>query len=289
MKRFFVILMSALLLVSLAAMGETVMETAYTEEIIMIDGGDHQIPATLTLPKGTAGNTYPAVLMLHGNGSDRHEAGGGYDLLAPMMAEKGIASLRFDYIGNGESAADYIEFTHEKGVEDALASFAYMLTQPAIDSERIGIMGWSQGGGLALVTAGREERIKSVLTWAGALYDGSINEDEYAQAKEKGFYESIYDWRESLKLSPAYFEVLKNFIVADAIPLIKAPILAINGSLDTAVPPETGETIANLAVNEASKALILEGADHTFNIFTGNMDFFNKLMEDTINWFADTL
>ena len=289
MKRIFVLMMLAVAFFSLAAIGETAKETDYTEEVIFIDAGDHQIPATLTLPKGASGLTFPAVLMLHGNGSDRHEAGGGYDLLAPKMAENGIASLRFDYIGNGESTTDYIEFTHEKGVEDALSSFAYLLTQPQIDGQRIGIMGWSQGGGLALVTASREERIKSVLTWAGALYDGTINEEQYTEAKEKGHYESTYEWREPLKLSPGYFEVLKNFIVADAVPLIKAPILAINGTLDTAVPPETGKTIADLAMNESSKALILEEADHTFNIFSGNMDVFNKLMEDTINWFDATL
>lgn len=288
MKRLISLILSAVMLVSLAAFAQA-EAPAYTAEDIFIDAGDHLIPATLTIPAAAEGEKLPLVLMLHGNGSDRHEAGGGYDLLAPKLAEAGIASLRFDYIGNGDSATDYIEFTHEKGIEDALRAFEYIKELPAVDAERVGIMGWSQGGGLALAAASREEGFKSVLTWAGALYDGQIDEEQYETAKRDGFYESVYEWRSSLKLSPAYFEALRELKVKEAVPLIKAPILAINGAEDTVVPPEAAETIAALAADERSAAFIMEGADHTFNIFSGDMTAFEALMERTVAWFKDTL
>ena len=60
-------------------------EKAYTEQDITIDAGDHQIPATLTLPVGAEGERFPAVIMLHGNGSTRHEAGNAYDYAAPEI------------------------------------------------------------------------------------------------------------------------------------------------------------------------------------------------------------
>ena len=287
MKKFTALMLSLLMLVTVLpvlAEGEL-----YTVEDIVIDAGDHQIPATLTLPIGGEDETFPAVVMLHGNGSTRHEAGNGYDLMAPAFAEMGIASLRFDYIGNGDSTTDYLEFTHEKGVEDALTSLAYLKEHAKVDPERIGIMGWSQGGGIALVAASRDESFKSVATWAGALYDGTIDEDAYAQAQQNGHYESTYEWRDPLKLSPAYFEVLKTFIVADAIPKIKAPIYAINGADDTVVPPETAETIKSLSTNPDSQVLIMEGADHTFNIFTGDMSKFTQLVDETMFWFVQTL
>ena len=280
-------LLVLLLLTSLAA-GAAAEEAAFRQEDILIDAGDHQIPATLTFPLKGEG-PFPAVVMLHGNGSNRHEAGGGYDLMAPKFAENGIASLRIDYIGNGDSQTDYLEFTHEKGVEDALKAYDPLLTLPEVDKERIGVMGWSQGGGIALVAASRQAGFKSVLTWAGANYDGTIDEAAYETAKKDGFYLSESGWRDPLKLSPAYFEVLKAFIVADAVPLIEAPILAINGLLVDVVPPETAQAIIDLSGNEASGVLLLEGADHTFNIFTGDMTVFNELMDATLNWFQSTL
>ena len=81
-------------------------EYEYTEQDIFITAGDHEIPATLTLPKGKADEKFPAVVMLHGNGSNRHEAGMAYDYTAPEMARAGIATIRFDYIGNGDSKGD---------------------------------------------------------------------------------------------------------------------------------------------------------------------------------------
>ncbi len=286
MRKLFALLLSLMMLLALGAAAET---PTYTEEVITIDAGDHQIPATLTLPAVQADAKVPAVLMLHGNGSNRHEAGNGYDLLAPKLAEAGIASLRFDYIGNGDSETDYIHFTHETGVLDALKSAEYLAAVPQVDAERIGIMGWSQGGGIALMAASRNENLRSVLTWAGAMYDGTIDEEAYATAQKDGFYLSEYGWRDPLKLSPAYFEVLKTFIVADAIPAIKAPILAINGQLDDVVVPKTAEDIVALSANEQSRVLLLEEADHTFNIFTGDMTVFDQLIAETIKWFEETL
>ena len=280
-------MLSALLIAALVC-GSVPGHAAYHQEDIFIDAGDHQIPATLTLPlQGNA--RYPAVIMLHGNGSDRHEGGGGYDLLAPRFAEHGIASLRFDYIGNGDSQTDYLHFTHERGVEDALEAYAYLSALDGVDKERIGIMGWSQGGGISLMTASREPGIKSVLTWAGVNYDGTIDEAAYEVAKKEGFYLSEYTWRPPLKLSPAYFESLKGFIIADAVPQIRAPILAINGQLDDVVPPESAVIIHSLSGHEQSGLLLLDGVDHMFNIHSGDMSAFYQLMDTTLDWFLGTL
>lgn len=262
---------------------------AYTEQDIMIDAGDHQIPATLTVPVGEEGRLFPAVIMLHGNGSTRHEAGNAYDYTAPEMAKAGIATIRFDYIGNGDSTSDYIDFTYDKGVEDAMTCYAYLKDLGTIDMAHVGIMGWSQGGRLTLLTAGRNDVFTSVLTWAGA-YDQKGNEEEqYAIAKENGYYEVTYDWREPLKQSPAYYECAMAIDYPAEVANIKAPILAINGTEDTAVLPETAQKIVDASTNPDSRVLLLEGADHTFCVFTGDTTVLEKLTEETIAWFQATL
>lgn len=286
MKKFAILLLAVLMAFSAVAVAEA---PAYTETVVFIDAGDHQIPATVTVPAGEG--KFPAVIMLHGNGSTRHEAGNAYDYTAPEMAKAGIATIRFDYIGNGDSTSDYIDFTYDKGVEDAMVCYEYLKTLGNIDMEHVGIMGWSQGGRLTLLTAGRNDVFTSVLTWAGAYDQKQLGEDEqYKIALEKGYYEVTYDWREPLKQSPAYYECAMNIDYPAEVAKIKAPILAINGANDTTVLPEVAQKIVDAAVNSVNaQALILEGADHTFNVFTGDLTVLENLTKETINWFKNTL
>lgn len=290
MNKLFALALSLLMaLLCVSALAETA-EVAYTEENIFIDAGDHQIPATVTLPVGAEGQKFPAVIMLHGNGSTRHEAGNAYDYTAPEMAKAGIATIRFDYIGNGDSTSDYIDFTYDKGVEDAMKCYDYLATLGCIDMEHVGVMGWSQGGRLALLTAGRHDVFTTVLTWAGAFSQGGeVLAEQYAIAKEKGYYEVTYDWREPLKQSPAYYECAMNIDYAAEVANIKAPILAIAGSEDNVVLPEVADQIVAASTVEGSKTLVLEGADHTFCVFTGDMTVLETLTQETISWFAETL
>ena len=227
--------------------------------------------------------------MLHGNGSTRHEAGNAYDFAAPEMAKAGIATIRFDYIGNGDSTSDYIDFTYDKGVEDAMKCYDYLAALGTIDMKHVGIMGWSQGGRLALLTAGRNDVFTSVCTWAGAYDQKGSEEEQYEIAKKNGYYEVTYDWRDSLKQSPAYYECAMSIDYAKEVANIKAPILAINGKEDTVVTPETAQEIVDASTNPDSQVLLLDGADHTFCVFSGDDTVLRTLVQDTIDWFNRTL
>ena len=279
------------LMMAIMAIPALADEAAYTEEVLSIDAGDHQIPATLTLPVVADGVKVPAVIMLHGNGSTRHEAGNAYDFTAPEMAKAGIATIRFDYIGNGDSTSDYIDFTYDKAVADAMKCYDYLAGLGTIDMEHVGIMGWSMGGYITLLTAGRNDVFNSVLTWAGAFYMGTTEsqQEQYAIAKEKGYYEVTYDWREPLRQSPEYYECVMAIDSAAEVANIKAPILAIAGSEDTVVPPSVADSIIAAATSEGSQVKVLEGADHTFCVFTGDDTMLKTVTNETIQWFLNTL
>ncbi len=261
---------------------------AYTEISVMIPNIDHDIPAVICIPKGDG--PFPIVVMLHGTGSDKSEAGGGYLLAAPALAEAGIASIRFDFIGNGESTADYIDYNFTSAVDDTNIAFAYAASLPRIDGHRAGVMGWSQGGTIALLAAGENPAYKSVVCWAGAPdLSGVADLEAYEIAKENGFYELTFEWRSSLKLGLQWFDEAYGTDVLQVFSNSTAPVLAINGALDTVVDPVNAQRIVDASRNNESEVLLIEGADHTFNIFTGDMTAFDQLIGATVDWFVKTL
>lgn len=261
---------------------------SFSEQTVLITNGDHEIPAVVCMPDGDG--PFPAVVMLHGTGSNKDEAGGGYLLTAPALAKAGIASIRFDFIGNGDSKADYINYNFTSAVSDTNAAFDYMAGLKSIDPNRIGVMGWSQGGTIAMLAAGHNRSFRSVVCWAGAPDLKLIGTAEnYEIAKANGYYELTFDWRPSLKLGLQWFEEVYNTDVLQVFSNSSAPVLAINGAMDTVVDPVNAQRIVDASSNKNSRVLLIEGADHTFNIFTGDMTAFNKLIAATVDWFADTL
>lgn len=276
---------------------EPTVDPAASEELEMIienleiSGGDHTIPAVLTLPAGaSADQKYPAVLMLHGTASNKDEAGNGYQDLAPLMAEQGIATLRIDFMGLGDSTADSADFSNSTAVADANAAYEFLATKDGIDSGRIGVMGWSQGGTDALLVAADNSGFQSVLTWAGATDLTSILTPEMREeAAANGFAIMTFDWREDLKLGQKWIDEVDSTDVLAETAKITAPILAIAGTADTVVLPEVADAILAAAQNDLSATHLIEGADHTFNLFTEDRSAYEELCETTISWFKATL
>ena len=288
MKKCLVFMLVFVLCIASAALAET---PGYVETVVSIDAGDHQIPATVCMP--TAEGTYPAVVMLHGTGSTRDEAGGGYAYAAPVLAEKyGIATIRIDFMGNGDSTADYTSYTFESAVADAVAAAEYMAAQENIDGDHIGVMGWSQGGTDALLAAGQHPEIfKSVVTWAGAPDLGLLLTDEdYAEAQQNGYFTMEFDWRDPLNVSLQWCEDVKNIDVLDVFTAYEGPVLAIHGTEDTTVDPDWSNKIAGTSTNEASGTCFIEGMDHTFNVFTEeDLHSLYTAIDATGEFFAATL
>ena len=288
MKKCLVFMLVFVLCIASAALAET---PGYVETVVSIDAGDHQIPATVCMP--TAEGTYPAVVMLHGTGSNRDEAGGGYAYAAPVLAEKyGVATIRIDFMGNGDSTADYTGYTFASAVADAVAAAEYIAAQENIDGEHLGVMGWSQGGTDALLSAGQHPAIfKSVVTWAGAPDLGLLLTDEdYAEAQQNGYFTMEFDWRDSLNVSLQWCEDVKNVNVLDVFTAFDGPVLAIHGTEDTTVDPDWSNKIAGTSTNEASGTCFIEGMDHTFNVFTEeDLHSLYTAIDATGEFFAATL
>ena len=247
-------------------------ETTVSIEVPETDGiPAHTIPAIVTVPDGKG--PFAAVVMLHGTGSNKHEAGMGYDYAAPVLAKAGIATIRIDFMGNGESTASYTDYCYTSANIDAKAAADYMAALESVNGEKLGVMGWSQGGTNALLAAAAyPETFKAVVTWSGATaMDGSTLFAEgfdaaYATAKADGAYTMTFDWREPLQVGTRWFEEVKETDVLKETAKITAPVVAINGDQDTTVTPDNAEAIAKAAKN--GRVWMLKGVDHTYNVFT---------------------
>lgn len=248
----------------------------------------HEIPAIVTVPIG--GGPFPAMVMLHGTGSDKSEAGGGYDLAAPAMALEGIASIRLDFIGSGESTASYADYCYTSANLDAKAAADHMAGLKTIDGSKIGVMGWSQGGTNALLAAAAyPETFNAVITWAGAmrLDDADFFEDwdaARATAKAEGYVPLVFDWRDWMPLGARWFDEVESTDMMEVVASIPAPILAINGLSDTTVYPDNARAIVKAAKNPKTRAFFIEDCDHTYNIFTGDTSTMMKCINAGIDF-----
>ena len=110
------------------------------ETLVWITSGNHQVPGIFAVPKarGSAA-TYPAVLLLHGFASAKDEVGNMYKHLARGLAEHGIASLRIDFAGSGQSKQTFLELTYPGMVADARAALAWLLRRTNIDKSHVGV------------------------------------------------------------------------------------------------------------------------------------------------------
>lgn len=257
---------------------------SFTEETIFIEAGDHEIPTTLVVPEATS--PVPLVIMMHGTGSQKDEAGDGYVRMAQTLAQAGIASARFDFMGAGDSTADDADFAPDNAVSDAQAIMNYLATDTAI-SDRVGVLGWSQGGIHALNLAASDPSIESVVTWAAPSAAMQASPDQREEAAENGFFVTEYDWRDPMNTGQSWIDQMDALDMEKIVGSIRVPILLINGDADDVVPAEHADTLHDYA--PPSEVLLIPGADHTFNIFTDDQTAFEQLTAATAEFFKRTL
>jgi len=142
---------------------------SYTQEEVVFSNNDVTLAGTLTLPR--IPKHHPAVVLLHGSGPlNRDQEIFGmkpFWIIADHLTRKGVAVLRYDSRGVGNSSGAPYHFTLQDVAEDALAAISYLKTRNDINPAQIGFCGQSQGAVVAPIAASRSRDVAFIICLAG--------------------------------------------------------------------------------------------------------------------------
>src|SRR5215813_4077576 len=155
-----------------------------TEETVTIPSAGLRLAGTVRVPSGVRpGERRSAFMVLHGFGSNH----GSSNVLQPskVLGEMGYVTLGFDMRGCGKSEGERGNLICLEQVEDTRNALTFLAKHPAVDPERIGVIGSSFGGAVAVYTSGVDQRVAAVIS-NGGWGDG--------ERKFRGQHKSPQEW-----------------------------------------------------------------------------------------------
>ena len=148
------------------------MTTSVTAHPVEFWSGGRLRPGLVHRP--TAGPTearHPAVVLAHGLANDRDEAGQ-FEPLARRLAAEGNVVLRFDFRGGVRDVDPGRQLPASEWPHDLLSAIAFTRCLPDVDPSRVGVIGSSCGGTVALVVSALERELRFVVT-LGCFAEGA--------------------------------------------------------------------------------------------------------------------
>lgn len=227
---------------------EELKPSGVTEEVLIPSRGA-LVPATVCVPESEA--PVPLAVMIHGFGGTR-DSGGGFKRIAEHLLSLGIASVRFDCAGCGESEEPFTEYSISSIKADALSSIAYAEEHYGVDPERIILIGYSMGGRASLELAADG----SVSPCAMILFAPAASSEDL-----KGFMGGEKGWERLYNMALANGSVpfggdkelglgfFRDLAVPDptarAAELFSGPSAVVWAKNDAIVSPAVSENVAN--------------------------------------------
>ena len=289
----------------------------YATEEVSFTNGDAVLKGTLTLPNNCDRKT-PVLVMVTGSGlQNRDEELFGHKpfaVIADAFARAGIATLRYDDRGFGESTGDVVLCTTEDLKNDALAGVKLLRDR----FERVGVIGHSEGGTIALMLAG-ERQVDFAVSLAGMIVSGA----ETLLAQNRRAFESAglpeseveafarllsdtftairtraplpsadnYDITDALRKNYAaalpsfrtpYMEFFLGLDLSASLSGITCPVMALNGTKDTQVQCDRNIAALEAGLPSNSRSVIRaeDGLNHLFqHCVTGEVSEYKSIEE----------
>lgn len=292
----------------------------YTTKEVTFTNGDATLKGTLTIPEECSKNT-PVVVLITGSGLQnrdeeihQHKP---FAVIADAMARAGIATMRYDDRGFGESTGNIVNATTEDFKNDALAGIELMRQQ----FNKVGVLGHSEGGTIAMMLAAEKKTdfivslaggiisSKETLLWqnrqllsAAGYSDAIVNEyclaltDIYnaITAGTNPPSTDIYNLPTELKTnlgavveqcSTPYMQYFLQLDITKSLKKISCPVMALNGTKDTQVWCESNLSALHngLPATKGNNIRAVEGINHLFQHCQSGLPSEYLTIEETIS------
>ncbi|HEV2425273.1 MAG TPA: alpha/beta hydrolase [Terriglobia bacterium] len=247
------------------------------------NGAGHRLRGMLHQPQ-TAGEGWPpGVLFLHGFTGDRMESHWLFVKCSRALARAGIASLRFDFFGSGESDGAFRDASLETEVADAQDAAAYLRREGKIDPERLGITGLSLGGAVAALVA-QPLNARALVLWSAIAHLPLMRRfaDSFARPLPDGSGDAEYGGH---RVSNSFLNGADRLDPLAGVAAFPGPTLIVHPERDEHLPlthPEDYFRASGAAVKEK---VIVSNADHTFT----SVGWEEEVIGRTVEWFKQNL
>jgi len=188
-----------------------------------------KLAGVLTLPSDKG--VFPALLLISGSGPhDRNETVFGHCpflVLADYLTRQGIAVLRVDDRGVGESTGIFSQATIEDFASDVLVGVEYLKTYKEINPKQIGLISYSEGGLIASIVAVKSSDVAFIVLMAGTgltgeevsclqtdLISKAMGASEQEIAKNRQFNEKMFSLIKEEEDNEIAKERLRQTIIA---------------------------------------------------------------------------
>ncbi|MGL4597989.1 MAG: alpha/beta hydrolase family protein [Bacteroidia bacterium] len=246
----------------------------------------------------------PVIIFVHG--FKAFKDWGHFNVIANTLCEAGFAVLKFSFSHGGttpEQPEDFADleafgkntFTQELNdlgtVIDWLHStHAYTA---AINLDQIFLIGHSRGGGIAILKAAEDARIKKLVTWAAVSnFETRVNPPALERWRTEGvMYVPNARTQQQMpmyySLREDYYANEKRLHIPNAARRLQQPFLIIHGTADEAVPMREAQYLKDWCKH--AQLVMVEGAMHTFggkHPFEGEVlpEFSIGLVKQTIHF-----
>jgi len=238
-------------------------EISGTTERLTIDGSKGRLAAIIQKPQLAQGERCPMVVFCHGFGGRKE--GPLFELIADSLQAHGVASLRFDFNGHGESEGDFKDMTVPGEIDDALKVVEYVRDLRYVSS--VALVGHSQGGVVASMAAGRLQQgdiaAVALMAPAAVLRDDAIRGSTFGaqyDPLDPPEYVELFGGR---KLGGEYIRTAFSLPIYETAAKYQGPALIVHGTGDRVVPYTYGERYKQ--VWPEAQLLILDAHDHGFS------------------------
>ena len=263
------------------------LSTAIFAKDFQVYGPQGGLAMTVTLPDGfnPETDTCPMVILMHGIFASQRITP--MPTIARQLAEAGIASIRFNFGGHWSSEGEMVKMTIENEIAEATAMWQYACSLPYVS--KIGLLGHSQGGVVASMTAGRiavsgskKQPYGLVLIAPASVLKTACNQGSMLGAKfdPKNPPEYVKCFG-MMKVSREYILSTQQLDIYGTAEAYNGPVRIIHGSDDTLVPMWCSEDFKR-TYGERAEQIVVENENHRISRKTKQVavlvvDFFKGL------------